>query len=157
MGDFNRIFYSSFSANLPHNKKIINLINTGFYYLIAVVLLFSGIVKIIDDEELINALNPFTIFPIDMKIIIASVLPLLEIMLGILMIFKIKPKITMFAVTTLFAIFVAVSIYGLTASFRADCGFFGNVLKSSFGWEKALRNAVLLSLSLILLVKPGRV
>ena len=151
MGYFNRIFYSSFSANLQHNKIIINLINTSFYYLIAIIFLFSGIVKIINDEELINTLNFFPIFTVDIKIIIASVLPLLEITLGILMILKIKPKITMFAVTILFAIFVAFSIYGLTAGLRADCGCFGNVLKSSFGWGMVLRNIILLVFSIYLL------
>ena len=53
----------------------------------------------------------------------------------------------MFAVTTLFAIFITVGIYGLTAGLRADCGCFGNVLKSSFGWGMVLRNIIFLAFS----------
>jgi len=52
---------------------------------------------------------------------------------------KIKLKTTTKAVVFLFAIFLIVSVYGTLTGFGADCGCFGNVVKSSFGWGMILK------------------
>jgi len=129
------------------------------FYIITAVLLFSGIAKIIDPLPIINTLKLITIIPASSHIIIATLLPVVEIGLAVLMLMKIKLKITTKAVAFLFAIFLIVSVYGTLTGFGADCGCFGNTVKSSFGWGMILRNTTFFIMSLIIILnaRPGRV
>ena len=113
--------------------------------------MISGIVKIINPLPIINTLKLITIIPASLHIIIATLLPVVEIGLAVLMLMKIKLKITTKAVAFLFAIFLIVSVYGTIAGFDADCGCFGNTVKSSFGWGMIGRNTIFLILNLILI------
>jgi len=95
------------------DKKIYNLtkikINKYIYfvsfYIISAVLLFSGIAKIINPLPIIKTLKLITIIPASLHIIIAILLPVVEIGLAVLMLMKIKLKITIKAVAFLFALF----------------------------------------------------
>jgi len=91
-------------------------------YVITAVLLFSGIAKIIDPFPLISTLKLITIIPESLQILIATLLPVVEIGLAILMLLKVKPQLTLTVVTILFAIFLIVSVYGTLAGFGTDCG-----------------------------------
>ena len=92
------------------------------YYFITAVLLFSGIAKILEPLPLIETLKFIIIIPDSLQILIATLLPVVEIGLAVLMIMKIKQKTTLTAVTTLFAFFLAFSIYGTVVGFGSDCG-----------------------------------
>lgn len=94
----------------------------GYYFIIAV-LLFSGIAKILDPVPLINTLKLIIIIPENIQRIIATLLPVLEIGLAVLMLTKIKPGITLTTVTVLFTIFLGFSIYGTTTGLGTDCGY----------------------------------
>jgi len=99
------------------------LYNVSFY-IITAALLFPGIAKIIDPLSLISTLKLITIIPESLQILIATLSPVVEIGLAVLMLMKIKLKITTKAVAFLFAIFLIVSVYGTLAGFGADCGCF---------------------------------
>ena len=75
------------------------------FYIISAVLLFSGIAKIINPLPIIKTLKLITIIPASLHIIIAILLPVVEIGLAVLMLMKIKLKITIKAVAFLFALF----------------------------------------------------
>ena len=124
------------------DSKMKTIIYFVSFYFLAAVLLFSGIAKILDPVPLINTLKLVTVIPVGLHIIIVTLLPVIEIGLAILMLTKIKPGITLTAVTILFTIFLGFSIYGTAAGFGADCGCFGNAVKSSFGFGMIIRNAV---------------
>ena len=132
-------------------SKIPNLHYLIGYYFITAVLLFSGITKILDPLPLIETLKLITIIPESLQILIATLLPVVEIGLAVLMIMKIKQKATLTAVTTLFAFFLAFSIYGTVVGFGGDCGCFGDVVKSEFGWGMIIRNVFLLLLNVMLI------
>ena len=136
---------------------IIKLLYNVFFYMITAVLLISGIAKIIDPLPLINTLKLITIIPESLQLIIATLLPIVEIGLAVLMLMKIKPKITFTAVTVLFTAFLVFSIYGTVAGFGANCGCFGNVVKSEFGISMILRDTLFLIISMVLLVKKNNV
>jgi len=120
------------------------------FYLLTAVLLFSGIAKIIDPLPLLNTLKQITFLSTELQIIIATLLPVVEIGLAFLMLTKSKLKMVLPIVAMLFAAFLAFSIYGIFAGFGADCGCFGNVVKSSFGWGMIFRNTLFLVLSLVI-------
>jgi len=130
-------------------KRVFILI---LFYLLTAVLLFSGIAKITDPLPLLNTLKQITFLPTKLQIIIATLLPVVEICLALLMLTKSKLKMVLPIVAMLFAAFLAFSIYGIFAVLGADCGCFGNVVKSNFGWGMILRNTLFLVLSLIIIL-----
>jgi len=126
------------------------------FYIITLVLLFSGIAKIFDPLPLINTLKLITILPESLHIIIATLLPVVEIGVAVLMLMKIKPKYALVLVTMLFMLFLGISIYGTIAGIGTDCGCFGSAVKSSFGWGMVGRNTIFLILSLFITTKSWR-
>ncbi len=109
-------------------------------YFIAAVLLISGISKILDPMPLIETLKAFTKLPEEYLILAATILPVIEISLGILLVLKIKPKPVMLGTLILFAAFLAFSIYGTIMGMTNDCGCFGSLVESQIGWGMIIRN-----------------
>jgi uncharacterized membrane protein YphA (DoxX/SURF4 family) len=120
------------------------------YYLIAVVLLFSGISKILNPIPLIETLKLIAKVPEEMLIIVAAVLPIVEISLGVLLILKLKPKPVLLTTLVLFAAFFLFSVYGTIVGLKNDCGCFGSLVKSEIGWGMIYRNGMLLFIVSIL-------
>ncbi len=132
---------------------IIKILYNVSFYIITAVLLFSGIAKIIDPLPLINTFKLITIIPESLQLIIATLLPIVEIGLAVLLLMKIKLKITIKAAAFLFAIFLIVSVYGTFAGFGTDCGCFGKAVASNFGWEMIGRNLLLFIGSVFVSIK----
>ena len=132
-------------------------------YSLSVILLFSGFVKIVNPTSLIDALMQELAFLTSdslsdfLVISIASILPIIEIGLGLLLFFSIhhnlikaKRKEILTAVVILFSLFFLYSLYGFWAGGKSDCGCFGTLIKSNFGWGMIIRNFTLFFTSLIL-------
>ncbi|MFZ1288467.1 MAG: MauE/DoxX family redox-associated membrane protein [Melioribacteraceae bacterium] len=122
------------------------------YYCIVIILLFSGLSKIINPIPLLDTLKLFP-FSEDLNLIVTLLLPFFEIILGLLLILKIKMKTTLLIVSLLFLSFVAFSIYITIIGANGDCGCFGNVIKSEFGWGMIIRNIIFFLFSIILYIK----
>ena len=139
--------------------QLLKLLAYVSFYIISAVLLISGVSKIIEPIPLINTLKEIKLIPESLHIIIATILPIVEIGLALLLLMKIKLDITKKAVVFLFGIFLITSLYGTLAGLGTDCGCFGSAVKSSFGWGMILRNTVLFIMSLILTINawPSRI
>lgn len=120
------------------------------YYLIAVVLLFSGISKIIDPLPLIETLESLQIFPEELLLLIATLLPIIEIIAGAMLILKTNAKIALISSTILFTVFFVFAFYGYVVGLTNDCGCFGSLYESSFGIEMIIRNIIVLLISILL-------
>ena len=112
------------------------------YYFIAIVLLAAGILKIYDPAPLLGTLELLSFINNSFAIVIATILPVIEIAIGILLLTGMKTKAAVFSAAGLFWFFFAFSIYGYAAGLDADCGCFGNVISSDFGVGMILRNAL---------------
>jgi len=121
-------------------ENVMNILYHAGLYLIAGVLLFSGISKIIDPMPLIETLKLVASLPEEFLIIIATILPVIEIGLGVMLVLKIKPKPVQLATLILFGAFLAFSIYGTIIGMKNDCGCFGSIVKSEIGWGMVGRN-----------------
>lgn len=147
---------SSFITQRAPRTAYLNIIIT---YILSLVLLFAGISKIIDATSLIENLSSiFPFLPETLLILISTLLPLVEITLAFLLVFSLYKgemkryrKIILLSTSVLFGIFFLYSIYGFVIGSRADCGCFGNVVKSSSGWGMIARNFVFLILSIVVL------
>jgi len=121
------------------------------YYIIAIILLFSGLSKIIDPENFIKVLNVTLGFlGEDIIVLTATALPVIEIALGLMLILKIKVKETLIAALILFSVFALFAVYGTIAGFDVDCGCFGSSVSSEFGAGMIVRNTILLVITLLL-------
>lgn len=114
------------------------------YYIIAIILLFSGFSKIIDPENFLKVLNISLAFlGADLIILVATVLPVIEIAIGLMLILNIKVKETLIVTLILFIFFALFSVYGYIAGFDGDCGCFGTGIGSQFGILMIVRNLIL--------------
>jgi len=104
----------------------------------------------------------------ELQIAAATILPLIEITLGVILLLRIRVKETFNAVTVIFVFFFLFSVYGLVRhpfggtviGLENDCGCFGKAVESSFGIVTVIRNLLFLALSLLVLIKfeksPGQ-
>ena len=120
--------------------------------IVGLVFLLSSVLKGIDTAEFADLMSGYGTLWFGY---FAPILIFAEFMLGVLLLFDVRPRITA-VVTTIFLVAVsAVYLYGVAAKGITDCGCFGPLtwLKSK-PWLTFLRNGVLLSLLLPSLVKP---
>ncbi|NDK10325.1 DoxX family membrane protein [Candidatus Gracilibacteria bacterium] len=136
-------------AMIVTNIKMIRTIPKGFeliwrslYYFIAVVLLFSGVTKIVDPIPMMETMKAVFKVNENLLILAATILPVIEIVLGLMLIFNKQTKKTLFAATILFFCFFAFSIYGTIIGLNNDCGCFGDIVESEFSIFMVLRNSM---------------
>lgn len=108
--------------------KPIEVLWGALFYFIAVVLLFSGVSKIIDPAPMIETMIAAFKINENLLILAAIGLPVIEIALGLMLVLKIQIKKTFLAATVLFFGFFAFSIYGTAISLSTDCWCFGDAI-----------------------------
>lgn len=133
------------------NKKTYQLL----LFLLGIFYLFSGIIKIIDIDNFLYLIRSYHI---KLFIYFAPIIPVVEITVGILMIFRKRVKeIVLFSILLLI-FFTGMFAYGHFAHRISDCGCFGGIdfLKMSPA-VFFLRNGLLISFSLFLYYSPIKV
>jgi len=110
--------------------------------MLGLVLMFSGIAKIVDSSNAVNMIIEFRIIPQGLIISIFSFLTVVEILTGLLLISGIYPKIAVISALVLFIGFFFISIYGTVVGLTGDCGCFGAAVQSRIGWGMVVRNGV---------------
>jgi hypothetical protein len=128
------------SIGRPRVKEIIA---TVLRFGLAGVLAVAGIAKLINSSELIAALQQVPFLNYSLIIWIATLLPIVEVILAILLFFMWKPLFTVSLTIFLFACFLGFSVYGLYAHMSGDCGCLGDLSSNSFGWGMVIRNLIL--------------
>ena len=89
------------------DRNLLKKFYTVLYYLIVAVLLFTGVTKVVDPLPLLETLKLIPIVPEDLVVPVATLLPVLEVGLGLLMLLKIKLNVILPLVVMLFFIFFA--------------------------------------------------
>ena len=101
--------------------------------MLGLVLIFSGITKIADPSKAVNLMPEFKVISESLILIIASIPPVLEILIGVLLVSGMYQKFAAISSLVLFSGFFVISVYGTITGLNSDCGCFGSVIKSSFG------------------------
>jgi len=151
---FNKPLFSN-----PVYHRIILILIKLIYYLISLILVFSGVTKVLNPQNLITALNTTLGFlNEEIILLIATVLPVFELTVGMLLILRIKIKEVMKLAIVLFTVFLFYSFYGTIRGFDVDCGCFGENLKSRIGILLILRNILLTSIVIFIInnIKKAR-
>jgi len=122
------------------------------YYFIAIVLLAAGVLKIYDPAPMLGTLEMIQFLNNPLSVLIATILPVIEIALGILLLTGKKMRISLIAATGLFWFFFGFSVYGYAVGLDANCGCYGNVIASDFGVGMILRNVLFVAIASMLVI-----
>ncbi|MEW6507683.1 MAG: MauE/DoxX family redox-associated membrane protein [Bacteroidota bacterium] len=133
-------------------KSLELLISASYYFLIAL-LLFSGVSKILDPQPMLETIKAVINVSEELQIAAATLLPVIEITLGVMLLLRIRVKETLLVATILFLFFFLFSVYGALMGLKNDCGCFGKIAESSFGIGMVIRNILFLFVSVFLLIK----
>jgi len=139
------------TQSLPTSFKKPTL-STIISYLLAGILAFSGIAKLVDASGLLSTLQQLSFLNEAMTVWTATLLPIIEIGLAVALFLQWKPRITLATTTLLFAGFLSFAVYGFYMGMAGDCSCFGNLVESRFGRAMLIRNGIFLSLSIASLV-----
>lgn len=126
-------------------------------------LVFAGILKMLDNTALFETVAYITWIPIVLKSLLVDLLPYIEIVTGALLISTYFDKLTIPLTAFIYLGFFIFAIYGLSTGVEGDCGCFGDldessfigaILGSTFGWSMVIRNGVFLMMVGFLFWKP---
>lgn len=132
-------------------KKIFS--NEYFLFIVRIVIAFvfiyAGVEKISDPKSFSQAIYNYRLFPSEMINLIAIILPWLELISGILLLFGICVRENSAIIGILLFIFIVMIIISMIRGLDINCGCFGK--GSSIGLEKIGENLLMLILCLILI------
>ncbi len=115
----------------------------GSRILIGLIFIISGITKISNPHEFIEAVNNFQMLPPLTVNLFVIVIPWIEFSAGLLFLFNIYPKETGTILLTLLIMFTIAVVVALLRSFTFTCGCFGNVFSQEIGVLKLIENLFL--------------
>lgn len=116
---------------------------------IAFVFIYAGAEKISDPNSFSQAIYNYRIFPNEMINIFAIILPWIELVSGILLLFGISVKENSAIIGSLLLIFIILIGISMLRGLDINCGCFGK--GSPIGWRKIGENTLLLILTFALI------
>lgn len=123
---------------------------------LAAVLLFAGVLKLIDDSALFETVGYITWLPVWIKLQVITLLPWVEIVLALLLVTWRLDRWVRPLVIVIFLGFFLFAIYGTLTGMEGDCGCFGEMMDSTFGWKMITRNGLFLLLAMLLYLPVRR-
>lgn len=92
-------------------------------WIIGTIFIYAGITKLIEPVVFATLIDAYGLLPEIMIMPVAVVLPVLEIIAGVALIFDIKYALVL--ITALLTLFIAVLAFGISMGLDIDCGCFG--------------------------------
>ena len=131
-------------------------------YLVGVLFIFSGLIKINDPvgtqiklEEYFEVFSadftPLFEYLVPLALILSVILCTLEIVIGIALLMNYKMKITRVILLSLIVFFTFLTFYSAYFNKVTDCGCFGDAIKLT-PWESFTKDIILLFFSLIIFI-----
>jgi uncharacterized membrane protein YphA (DoxX/SURF4 family) len=115
------------------------------------VFLYAGMEKITDPDGFARAVGNYKLLPFSLINITALILPWIEVVAGILLIFGIIVEENAFIISSLLGIFIIAIIISLIRGLDIDCGCFGTAGGAKVGIQKLIENALLILLGIHLI------
>ncbi len=146
------------------SQKITSSVQFIFRIILGGMLIFAGVLKLIDNTTLFESVAYITWLPVWAKSLIINWLPYIEIAIGALLITYLVDIISIPANALIYLSFFIFAVWGMGSGLEIDCGCFGDLDSSSFigqllgselGWKMTIRNALFTLMSLFLFWKPA--
>lgn len=144
---------------LKHKKKksILVLI---FRIVVGLVFIFSSVVKGVDPlgtayrvEDYLEAYGWY--FMVEYALYLGLLLIVVEFLLGISMLFRLRFKLGALGVLLIMLIFTTITYFDASLNLVSDCGCFGDAVKLS-NWETFYKNIVLILMAIIIFANRKR-
>lgn len=119
--------------------------------LLAFVFIFAGIEKIADPAGFSDSIDNYRLLPLFSVNIFAIILPWIEFIAGLFLLFGIKVRENSFIISVLLGIFIIAIFISLLRGLNIDCGCFGTVNGSKVGVYKIVEDLILLALGYLLI------
>lgn len=114
---------------------------------------FSGVLKLLDPGEFQSALVSFKLLKGLWLEISVFAIPIAEILLGILVIFKIKLLLSLKLTIIMLSLFTSVLITKIIEGEEISCGCFGPLETGNIGLTTIIRNLILITAGLLVLTR----
>jgi uncharacterized membrane protein YphA (DoxX/SURF4 family) len=122
-----------------------------FRLFLGFIFVFAAVTKISDPEAFSQSIYNYKLLPLSLVNIFAILLPWIELVAGILLIFGISVKENSTILSGFLIIFILAITISLFRGLDIDCGCFGTVDGAKVGIAKILENVGLLLLGIILI------
>lgn len=140
---------------LRNNMKIINnkIFLFSLRFFVGLVFIIAGIIKIIAPVEFFEAVMNYKIFGEFISQIIAVVIPWLELIIGLLIIFEVYIKENLLLYLVLLLSFNILIASAIIRGLNINCGCFGTENSMQVGFYKLAENFGLFFIALFLFLK----
>lgn len=119
------------------------------------VFLYAATEKIGDPESFAIAINNYKLLPIFSINLFAIILPWIELIAGLLLIFGIAVKENSSIISALLAVFIIIITISLFRGLDINCGCFGTANGTKIGIQKVIENILLILIGLHLVYYGG--
>ncbi|MFO7447205.1 MAG: MauE/DoxX family redox-associated membrane protein [Ignavibacteriaceae bacterium] len=110
------------------------------------VFVFAAADKISDPSSFSKAIYNYKLFPDVLVNLFAVIIPWIEIVAGILLIFGIYARENAVIINSLLSMFIIIVIISIFRGLNIDCGCYGTASGSMVGWQKVGENVLLILL-----------
>ena len=118
--------------------------------LLAFIFIFAAIEKIAVPENFAVSISNYRLFPAEFINIPAIIIPWIELISGLLLLFGISVKENSAIITFLLIVFTIAIIISLFRGLNIDCGCFGTAYGAQIGLLKVIENILLIIFGFIL-------
>ena len=114
------------------------------------IFIFSGLIKFIDFNQFVSTVSKFKLIDIQYVQTVSYLIPLTEIILGLLLIIKIRPSLISQIIIWMISFFTAVVIAKIFEGEEINCHCFGYLSSGTIDWFTVLRNIILIGFGIAL-------
>ena len=126
--------------NILSNKYLLFFVRI----ILSVIFIYAGMEKISYPAGFSDSINNYKILPLFTVNFLAIILPWIELIAGVLLLFGIRVKENSFIISVLLSIFIIAIVISLIRGLNIDCGCFGTFSGSKVGIYKLIENSLLL-------------
>jgi uncharacterized membrane protein YphA (DoxX/SURF4 family) len=127
------------------NEKIIFI----FRVILGFVFVYASIHKIVDPESFAKSIENYRILPFFSVNVVAIIVPWVELIVGLFLIFGIFIKASSYIAVLLMGFFSILVLVTIIRGIDITCGCFSSSISTPIGWQKFIENIILFMFSLL--------
>lgn len=141
--------------------KLKNIFSNEYLLLAAraalgVTFIIAGMEKISAPTDFAVAISGYKIFPEILVNFFAVVVPWIEVVSGLLLVFGILVRENAAVISCLLIMFIVLVVISIFRGLNIECGCFGTASGSRIGWQKVLENSGLVILGIYIIYFDNR-
>jgi putative oxidoreductase len=127
---------------------IIKLIISLSRFFLGLLFIWAGISKIIDPINFSRNIHNYRLFSINISFIIAIILPWIELICGLCLVFGVRIKSSSLLISSVLTLFILIILITMSRGINVDCGCFGKE-SGTVDWKLLIQDITLLIMSIL--------